>query len=684
MPAKNKDAAKIEAVKDDRILLWCNYCGQKYRLRKELVGKTGTCDECQNDFLIPSESQTKAELKKSIIFSCKHCSKKLLKPQELAGKEVTCHECGKKNIVPEAIAEEESPLDLLEPFVVAEMTRTDISAVMPTAKPEDDEEKILFWCNHCGQKYRLPQRLHGKTGVCPKCQNYLFIPHVSENKPKLKKTISFPCKHCGKIQLKAQDLAGTESSCYSCAKKNIIPKKAGESLNNKANPLSLLKPFIVAESTIMDIALPDDKILFWCSHCGQKYRLPRYLDGKAGICTKCQNYLFIPHVSQSKPKLEKTVVFPCKYCGQKIRKSRKLIGEETKCDKCRRKIVIPAKSKISSLARRTGSKPEKRILFWCSYCAQKYSLPEHLAGKSGKCDKCQKAFVIPPKSQVKAELRSTIVFPCEHCGKELWEASELVDTDVKCVRCGQDNIVPEKSIKSSKHQLDSEHFFDNPTDDPTDNPTHMVGDPIITDSSRRTKAVIKLSSEKLPPVSAPLKAPGKAESKKQIIITDNPPTVHKIKNYLHAKAEKYFIFAILVILVDHIIDRHESGQRLSKSFILFCTFTVTAIILLGSWNFAMGKSPDAHTRSRYNISCQKCGHHEIRRFKDITKQTCEKCASTVGFTYHCNKCKKNFACEKAGNTKDKEEDKPTSIRCPFCHSEDTIYLTIKKNSKKKK
>ena len=698
MDSENPKQKKETSTPDDRILMWCSYCGQKYRLRKELAGHTGTCDECKNDFIIPKVSQTKPELKKSINFSCEHCNKKIFKPEELAGTETTCHECNEKIIIPEVLEEDDSPIDLLEPYLVAETTRTDIKVAVPTETAESTEDdKILFWCNCCGQKYRLPRHLDGKSGVCSKCKNFLFIPHVSQSKPELKKTISFPCEYCGKKQLKAQELVGTETTCYHCLKKYIIPAKSKRSLIQIVNPINLLEPFLVAETTRTDLPLPEDKILFWCSHCGQKYRLPRNLNGKAGICTKCQSYLFIPHVSQTKPKFERSVVFPCKYCGQRLRKARKLAGTEVKCKKCAKKVIVPEKSKISVLPPK-GSDLEERILFWCSYCAQKYRLPKHLAGKTGNCDKCQKHFIIPFESQTKPDLKKTIVFPCEDCGKTLWEDEELIGVEVQCSRCGEGNIVPEKSKKSLTQTLESEKLSDLQV-----SPKFMPGDPIQAglspEAEARAKAEVKTTLKaqrsSVTKDTTVSKAIAAAEAsvdeslaskqtipsrKTQIVITDKAPTIHKLKNYFHEKAEKYFIFAILVIITDYIIDMREAGHRPSKAFILFCSFTIAGIILLGTWNFVMAEPLDKTVNSRYNITCRKCGHSEIRRFKDVSKQTCTKCHQHVGFTYKCDKCHKSFPY----NTKEKASDDSATIKCPFCHSEDIHYVIPKKSSSKKR
>jgi len=151
------------------------------------------------------------------------------------------------------------------------------------------------------------------------------------------------------------------------------------------------------EIDIVEDSKSEERVLFWCDECGQKYRIPKTYSGKTGICFRCQAYLFIPSKSQEKPLPTKMIVFACAHCGSKQRKSRKLIGTEAKCEECGAKNIVPRKSRTSSLSKE-GQVPEQRILFWCKYCGQKYRLPKHLAGKSGNCDRCSNDFIIPDKS----------------------------------------------------------------------------------------------------------------------------------------------------------------------------------------------------------------------------------------------------------------------------------------------
>jgi RNase P subunit RPR2 len=234
VPKKSKTSSlpKGGETQEDRILFWCSYCGQKYRLPKHLAGKSGNCDRCNNDFTIPAESQAKPVLKKTIVFPCKHCSQKLWKAEEQIGEEVKCEKCNGTNIVPEE------------------------SKVSQVTKPEaEDKARIFFWCCHCGQKYRLPRSMGGKTAVCDRCSNEFIIPTESQAKPTRRETIIFPCEHCGKKIQKTRDLIGTEVKCIECGRGNIVPEKSKKSLFDLIAP-GPYEPAIAAEATRMNLKIP--------------------------------------------------------------------------------------------------------------------------------------------------------------------------------------------------------------------------------------------------------------------------------------------------------------------------------------------------------------------------------------------------------------------------------------------
>ncbi len=305
----------------------------------------------------------------------------------------------------------------------------DSSKDIEIPEDNDSQEKIVFWCEECGQKYRLPKDSAGKTGICFRCQAYLFIPSKSQEKPDTTKMIVFACAHCGSKQRKPRKLIGTEAECVNCGEKNIVPKKSRTSSLPKG-----------AESQ-------EDRILFWCQYCGQKYRLPKHLAGKPGNCDRCSNVFIIPDKSQDKPILKKIINFPCKHCGQKQWKAKEQVGEDFKCGKCGEINTVPEKSKVTSFTK-PETEEKAKIFFWCCHCGQKYRLPHSMAGKTAICDRCNNDFVIPTESQTRPTRKETIIFPCEHCGKKIQKTKDLIGTEIKCIECGRGNIVPEKSKKS--------------------------------------------------------------------------------------------------------------------------------------------------------------------------------------------------------------------------------------------
>jgi RNase P subunit RPR2 len=726
-----KNLSKPDSVPEDKITFWCTECGQKYRLPKELAGKTGVCYKCHNYMYIPGESQKKPLVNKAIIFPCKYCGKKIRKLRKLIGTKVKCGECGAKNVVPE---------------------KSQISSLAKSGTPPED--RILFWCAYCGQKYRLPGHLAGKPGNCDRCHNDFIIPQKSQDKPRLKKTVVFPCAHCGSRQWKETELIGKEIECHKCGAKNIVPEDRDVSL----------------------LVKKEDLIRFWCGHCGQKYRLPREMGGKAGVCDVCHNDLHIPAESQDRPERKETIVFPCEYCGVKLRKSKESAGKKTHCISCGREIIVPEKSKRSLIEiiapgkkadlfavaeatkmnlyipqkmqaapapvkpeekaaarpetpeKKTGPKeipvkivppagkdrePDDRILFWCGYCGQKYRLPKEYAGKKSSCDICRNDFFIPLESQGKPEkFKDALVFQCEHCGKKQWRPGKLAGTQTACTECGEENTVPTVSKTSLLEKVTPVKLRDAfIVTEATRTDLVVVGRPVSQkrEPSEKEQSAAKFHRPKPSEddiLETHLGHPA-AQTEPEIIITEDPPTIHKIKNYFQQKAEKYLIFAVFVVFMDYLINAYGDGKRPSKTFILFSTFATSAIILLGAWNYATYQPPDKTSKCRYNVKCTnpKCKYEGIIRSEKVIEEKCPKCGNRLGLVYRCRECGGSFVYDEIASKKElkahnfriaqrkakwhggrpKVEDTMASSRvvkkCPQCRSEDVYYVTVKQAEK---
>jgi len=294
----------------------------------------------------------------------------------------------------------------------------------------------------------------------------------------------------------------------------------------------------------------------------------------------------------------------------------------------------------------------------------------------------------------------------------MWKLPKLIGEKIFCHDCGNENIVPEKSEKSLLQKI---------------TPVKLQNALIASEQTKMNMVVVgqppegKKKKFKIVYNTDPIEEK-EIERKRdlptvndyigpQIIITEETPTIHKIKSYFQKKAEKYFIFAMFVLLIDYIIKNYGNGQRPSKVFTLFCAFTVSAIILLIAWNYVMYVPPSKTNKCRYNITCTKgtCELNKIRRFENIAKGKCSKCSSKVGLAYRCKICKKSFAyneeevkneikakkrkeaarLKKWYGEKAKEKIKERSTlfnnriikTCPHCNSEDVYYVTVKQAEK---
>lgn len=738
-----------EFKSEKKILFWCPECGQKYRLPKDTAGQTGICFKCQAYLFIPSKSQKNPPQTKMIVFACAHCGSKQRKSRKLIGTEAKCSECDEKNIVPKR------------------------SKTSSLSKNGDTlEERILFWCDHCGQKYRLAKHLSGKAGNCDRCHNDFIIPEKSQTKPALKETTIFPCQHCGQKQWESIDQTGKEIECKKCHGENIVPGK------------SKVSPFLKPETE------NKERIFFWCCHCGQKYRLPRSFAGKRANCDKCQNDFIVPMKSQVKPTRKEIVIFPCEHCGKKIKKTKDIAGTEVKCSECGGGNIVPEKSKkslldilsskksfapviaieatrmnlklpqqLKSQFRKTSPatpavptdptaldkiafdkiklqpkntaqttkqdkdapikiypETEDEIIFWCAYCKQKYRLPHNLAGKRSSCENCQNELLIPAASQTKPELKDAIVFTCEHCSKKLWKAKELAGTEIICHECDKKSIVPGKSKKTFLEKVTPIKLHDSFIKQ-EDTVTNMivVGKPPVDPKTKKkfnSKVIYNTDPiEDVPKVEQSSTSLNReAYIGPQIIITENPPTIQKIKNFFQRKAEKYFIFALLLLFLEYLMNLYGEKRRPSKYFIYFSTFCASAIILLSTWNYVTYVPPSKTSKCRYNVTCtnSKCNLNEIRKFEKVSKGTCSKCSSHVGLAYRCKACNKSFVYDeiesrrqqkakitREANRKAKWTGEKVKIprglfknriikKCPYCRSEDVYYVTVKEVDKEAK
>lgn len=175
----------------------------------------------------------------SIRFRCKNCNQKYELDDDWLGEIAECVKCGELLPIParsEQLAPDtplsDSPhqlektvplIDIFHPRKVKKIKN--ISSFGPDASAND----IVFRCKICDQKYRLPVDLAGKVAECGKCKRNMLIPLLSEEQPKPQvKTegaadITFWCEFCGQKYRLPPSLAGQQAECTRCKKAFVVP-----------------------------------------------------------------------------------------------------------------------------------------------------------------------------------------------------------------------------------------------------------------------------------------------------------------------------------------------------------------------------------------------------------------------------------------------------------------------------
>ena len=683
----------------DRILFWCNYCGQKYRLPKKLAGKTGNCDRCRNDFVIPEKSQEKPQLKETVVFPCKFCGQKQWRETSSIGEKLPCVKCGEKLEVPENFDQ----TSLLKPEIT-------------------EPQRILFWCAHCGQKYRLPKKLAGKKATCDRCHNDFIIPNESQNQPSPDDILTFPCDNCGQKVRKSRTLAGKKFTCRECGGQGVVPLKSKKSLIEIVSPKKILKPFVSTDTTNKKHPNANDEVrtqVSTKSSSEAKFEHPsptqQLRDVKAGVPLKVE---IVSVTKESRPSSPPPLRIELVSDGSNKIVESLLSGQATKAQMKLLELLLAGKisekhNKIieTILGEETAEKQEESQAAAATPVfkakapdiqekEEETKTPSFVPRPSTEGKKKSSAFTpAPPKIILKSREENLDEVPVEGSEESsLFEPTDKVKLSRKLITADMDkdkvaelDQTSESDKKSNKIPIKELVKMRNNGEEPP------VAKSAPTSEFKRPKFIKPVvdTSDKTP-VADDYLSP-------QILITEDPPAIHRLKNFFQQKAEKYFFFAMLTIFVDYLIDNYGDDYRPSKTFVFFCTFIIAGIIALGTWKYVTYEPPDNATNCRYNVRCtgKKCKFNGIHRFKDIHNQRCPKCSEPLGLVYRCRNCHKEFLVNekaernkarkqlyKTAKLKEKWQGKKIRIKstmyntrlvrkCPTCYSTDVFYVTVK-------
>lgn len=166
----------------------------------------------------------------------------------------------------------------------------------------DPSGKMLFTCNACGYRARIPERYSGKEVHCPRCQvvqvaqtgvggnmsgqtltfQNLKAAYVGEQTAmksveKPDDTVRFHCVACNYAASLAGKHAGTSIRCPGCGASQAVPAKTDATAKaGDTGMFSAAKPVV-----------NEERILFTCGDCEYKARIPARYSGRSVLCPGC-------------------------------------------------------------------------------------------------------------------------------------------------------------------------------------------------------------------------------------------------------------------------------------------------------------------------------------------------------------------------------------------------------------
>ena len=248
---------------------------------------------------------------------CPHCHQIYDVEENLIGMELQCSVC--QQIF---IAAKIEPLSAVPSAILVSDPAQQIPPA--AAKSSDCGQKVIRWfkekcrnlvevdtfCPHCHQKYELPKQLLNTQVTCTNCNQKFFV----------KKSLL--CPSCQNICLESDEICrfcGTNIKLFEMDKHKSTLKEKDE-YNDYCE-----EEIIIEESFATKGGLET-----YCSHCYQKYELPKNLLNTQVTCTNC-NQKFLVKKWQ-----------PCSSCGTLNPES------NYKCSKCQLDFSLEEMNKHKS------------------------------------------------------------------------------------------------------------------------------------------------------------------------------------------------------------------------------------------------------------------------------------------------------------------------------------------------
>ncbi len=174
-----------------------------------------------------------------------------------------------------------------------------------------------------------------------------------------------------------------------------------------------------------------DKILFTCTACSYKARIPAHYSGRSIHCPKCKTVQEVGAVSvadggavEATPDFaapstpspgQGKIVFTCGSCGYKGRLAAEYDGKTIRCPGCQTPQLVKGEAVTSPIVAsmaadenvfKTGE--SEKIRFECTACGYRAKIPGKYAGKPIHCPQCKEVQQVKAETDLEAATGRTV------------------------------------------------------------------------------------------------------------------------------------------------------------------------------------------------------------------------------------------------------------------------------------
>jgi ribosomal protein S27E len=313
--------------------------------------------------------------------------------------------------------------------------------------------------------------------------------------------IDLHCPACGRLARYPAIHAGSQVSCPSCKHTHLLPlREVALAVAAPALPALPVAPAIVvppavpaAAPTAPAAAAPAaaaaaDKVLFVCTACTYRARIPAQYVGMAVRCPSCDaaqiatpedggastgRTVQISRMASSattKGKSSKTTVrpgnilFTCGQCSFEAQLAKHYLGKAIRCPGCHAPQVVVDSSGTAEAPPAADSAPATDPRFICISCGYRARIPDQYMGLAVTCPKCETVQIAsredneapstgdtvsisriktsePVKSAKRAPGEDQVPFSCTACGFKSQLGKSLLGMAIKCPGCQATQVV---------------------------------------------------------------------------------------------------------------------------------------------------------------------------------------------------------------------------------------------------